>query len=358
MLLKLKKLSMHVLSMLLFLVLIDATVLAEGEDRVDVMRAPVVIDRVYLTYASTSPYRTALQYKMNCYGYALHVFAQNSGSQNAPYKQQPGEFARDNQTFQNLEDDYNSICYSSTATGSGMLNFIEGRMFADFQSLNTYDGAEWSIQQTTLSAPVPSGYRKIALTVWTGWDYHFYVRHSDGTWSHKMGEDAISTKSIDTNVTITDSNIASCVIEGGYDNGVRYYLIGKSSIADYPHNGGQAPTSLYSSTSFNDRAGDEVKKATRITGSSQLCHFDYPLDTDYYEFIPVVSGTYNITTSLNYGSYDTDIVVYNSNNTVLASDYSVGNANISISLTAGQKYYIKVTDGNHSIAYYTLYYTH
>ena len=239
-----------------------------------------------------------------------------------------------------------------------MLNFIEGRMYADFQSLNTYDGTEWTIQQTTANSSVPSGYRKIALAIWLGWDYHFNLRHSDGTWSHKMGGYDVTTTSIDTGVAITDSNISTCVSEGGYDDGVRYYLIGKSAIADYPHNSGQDPSSLYSSTAFRDRAGDDITKATSIAGSSTLCRFDYPLDTDYYEFIPTVSATYNITTSLNYGPYDTDIVVFNSNNTVLASDYTVGNASINISLTAGQKYYIKVTDGHHSIAYYTLYYTH
>jgi len=353
-----KSIMRRLLVALFALVMLNATILADDEERVEVLRTPVVIDRLNSAYASTSSYRTALQYKMNCYGYAIHVFAMDSGTQGNPYKQQPGEFARDNQTFQSLKADYSSVIFGPNATGTGILDFIQGKMYADFQSLNTYDGAEWTIQLTTASATVPTGYRKIALAVGVNWDYHFYLRHSDGTWSHKPGSGSVTTLSIDSGVAITDSNIATCVTEGYYDDGVRYYLIGKSAIADYPHNSGHSDSSLYSSTAFRDRAGDDITKATGIAGSSTLCHFDYPLDTDYYEFIPSVSATYNITTSLNYGSYDTDIVVFNSNNTVLASDYTVGNANINISLIAGQKYYIKVTDGNHSIAYYTLYYTH
>lgn len=353
-----KKFFIRIVFLLFLLVTGYAVVLANDEERTDNLRAPVVIDRTYSIYASTSPYRNALQYKMNCYGYATHVYSRDDGNQSYPYKQQPGEFAADNQTYQNLMLELYQIIYGTGATGTGILDYIQGKMYADFQTLNTYTGVEWVIQSTTENATVPSGYRKIALAVGVDWDYHYYFRHNDGTWSHKPGDDPVTTLSLDTQVTITDNNISSCVTEGYYDDGVRYYLIGKSAIADYPHSDGHVTTSLKTSTLFSDRAGDMVSKATRITGSSCLCRFDYAVDTDYFEFIPTSTGTYHITTSLTSGTYDTDIAVFNSSNTLLASDYAVGNADIYITLTAGQKYYIKVLDANHSIVDYTLLYTH
>ncbi|MBR5659874.1 MAG: hypothetical protein IKX10_10810 [Lachnospiraceae bacterium] len=341
---------------LVFLVMGYAVVLANDEERTGVSRSPVVIDRAYSTYTYTSPYRNELQYKMNCYGYAIHVYSRDTGNLSSPYKQQPGEFAVDNQTYQNLILEQYLAIHGTGATGTGILDYIEGRMFADFQTLNANTGTEWVIQATTVNASTPPGYRKIALTVGVGHDYHFYFRHNDGTWSHKTGEDPVTTLSIDTNVTITDNNISTCVAEGNYDDGVRYYLIGKSAISDYPHSDGHS--SLKTSTVFSDRAGDTITKATQLSGSSCFGRFDYAMDTDYFELIPTTTATYHITTSLTSGTYDTDIVVFNSNNAVLASDYSVGNADIYITLSAGQKYYIKVMDANHSIVDYTLLYTH
>lgn len=329
---------------------------ANDLERTEELRAPVVVDRAYSTYSYTSAYRNELQYKMNCYGYAIHVYSRDAGNLSSPYKQQPGEFVSDNQTYQALVLEQYQIIHGLGATGTGILDYIQGKMYADFQTLNTNTGVEWTIQTTSANASVPAGYRKIALTVGVGHDYHFYFRHNDGTWSHKTGEDPVTTLSIDTHVTITDSNISTCVTEGSYDDGVRYYLIGKSAIADYPHSDGRS--SLMTGTIFSDRAGDTITKATRITGSSCSGRFDYVMDTDYFEFIPTTTAVYHITTSLTSATYDTDIVVFNSNNAVLASDYAVGNADIYITLSAGQKYYIKVMDANHSVVDYTLLYTH
>ncbi len=322
------------------------------------LRAAVVINRMQSSFSDVAPYGTDLQYQMNCYGYALHVFNMNIGTASNPYKQQPGEFAHDTQTFLALKDELAAAIAGPNATATGALNTIQSKIYADFQSLNTYNGTEWTIQPTTATATVPSGSRKIALAIDLGTDYHFYFRHSDGTWSHKIGPLPPQTTSITTGVQLTDSNIATCVTEGGYNDGVRYYLIGKSAIVDYPHDNGHGNSTLFTSMIQDDHAGEDLNKSTVITGNSFLGRFDYHGDVDSYAFIPSVSGTYTLTTSLNYGPYDTDIVVFDTNGNTIASDFSAGNANLSVNLTAGQRYFIQVSDGNICIAYYVLYYTH
>ncbi|MBO4478545.1 MAG: hypothetical protein J5757_09505 [Lachnospiraceae bacterium] len=322
------------------------------------LRAAVVINRMQSTFSDVAPYGTDLQYQMNCYGYALHVFNMTIGNASNPYKQQPGEFAHDTQTFQALKNELAAAIAGPNATANGALNTIEAKMTADIQSLNTYSGTEWTIQSTTANASVPSGYRKIALAIDLGYDYHFYFRHSNGTWSHKRGPLPPQSTSITTGVQITDINISSCVIEGGYNDGVRYYLIGKSAIVDYAHDDGHSNSSLFTSMVQDDHAGEGLNKSTVITGSSFLGRFDYHGDVDSYAFTPSVSGTYTLTTSLNYGPYDTNIQVFNTNGGLIASDLSVGNANLTVNLTVGQRYFIQVSDGNNCIAYYVLYYTH
>lgn len=96
----------------------------------------------------------------------------------------------------------------------------------------------FQIQQTTAAASVPSGWRKIAFAIDADSDYHFYVRHSDGTWSHKMG--GIEASNLDANgVVIYDSNIEtisknySSVGLGNYSDGTMYVLINKGAILDF-----------------------------------------------------------------------------------------------------------------------------
>lgn len=64
--------------------------------------AAVVVNRTNSVYSDTSPYRDYMRYKMNCYGYATHLYYPG-GSEYDPYKQQPGEFASNTETFLDLD---------------------------------------------------------------------------------------------------------------------------------------------------------------------------------------------------------------------------------------------------------------
>ncbi|MBR4587669.1 MAG: hypothetical protein IKO30_05045 [Lachnospiraceae bacterium] len=313
----------------------------------------VSLNRQYSSYSETYSYADELQYKMNCYGYAIEVCGE-TGTMSAPYFQIPGEFANDGETFNKLKQEYQEI--HAFSTSNEYLNFIEGKVMADFNTLNESTYNEWTIIPTSYSADVPEGFRKIALVIDMGIDSHFYVRHTDGTWSHKRGQTEITNKSITSNVVITDSNINTVALEGGYSDGIRYYLICKSFIPDYRHGNGHGDNTVYTPQISSDLAGNVIFKAAKITsGLTKFGKFNYEDDIDFFEYIPITTKNYNITSSLVSSDYDVDITIYNHEGTIIASDSSIGNAYISITLTAGERYYIKIRDANHSVVTYMLY---
>jgi hypothetical protein len=54
------------------------------------------------------------------------------------------------------------------------------------------DIGQGNIYKTTAAAKPPSGWRKVALVIAPGEDYHWYEQNSDGYWSHKQGLSPIS----------------------------------------------------------------------------------------------------------------------------------------------------------------------
>ncbi|MDR0492722.1 MAG: hypothetical protein LBH74_03675 [Nitrososphaerota archaeon] len=312
--------------------------------------AAITIDRAASTYSDTAPYRSYMQYKMNCYGYAVHIYYPG-GSSYAPYKQQPGEFDRNTEPYSDLMQSYE---YAMTYWNN-LYYFVADRMFEDFYTLDGYED-EFDLVETTRTASVPAGQRKIALSIrQDGYnsDYHFYLRHSDGTWSHKPGSTAITDYSF-SGVKITDSNIATVSQENGYDDGTRYFLTDKSVVVDFPQDYGQYSYTLYATVSFREKAGDSITKSFTI-GNSWTSRFDYNRDKDFYKFTPSSSGTYKISTDRGAG-YDIDGAVFDSNGNVLVSDYSSNNADFSIYLNAGSTYYAFMDDYNGNTGEYIFWY--
>ncbi len=317
--------------------------------------SPISIDRMYSTYAMTAKYRDKLQYNMNCYGYAMHVHA-TVGTGSNSYKQQPGEFIRDNQRFEDLNQERYQYLHGPNATPTAALNYLEQKMMGDFAEMRSRDGAEWVVTQTTQTASVPAGYRKIALTIGIAHDYHFYMRHSDGTWSHKPGDAEVTNLSFDTRVVITDSNIATAAREGRYDDGVRYYLIKKSPIIDYVHGNGHNEDSLYTPFSFKDKAGETLKTSTTISGTSFSAMFDYLGDIDCYAFTPASSGEYTFSTSIDTSAYSVTLAVYDTYGNKLKEIVSTGTSSLTVSMQQNTRYFIEVSDSGGKIRNYTLYY--
>src|SRR3990170_3013409 len=67
--------------------------------------AVVSVNRTNSSYSDTSPYRSYMQYKMNCYGHASHIYYPG-GTSGSPYKQQPGEFGYNTEPFADLMQSY------------------------------------------------------------------------------------------------------------------------------------------------------------------------------------------------------------------------------------------------------------
>lgn len=228
-------------------------------------------------------------------------------------------------------------------------------MWGDFWTLSAVCPEFGTLTETTRTASVPDGQRKIALTIKEEGpysDYHFYLRHSDGTWSHKQGSDPITSLSIDTRVQITDANIATTINEGGYNDGSKYFLITKSVVVDFPHYFGHDPSTQFTTDDFRDKAGDVIEKSFTITNSWN-CRFDYADEKDFFKFIPTSSGTYNIYTDRGAG-YNVDGAVFDSNGNMLVYDTSPNNMDFDIYLTAGSTYYIGLTEMNQHTGYYIL----
>ena len=217
----------------------------------------------------------------------------------------------------------------------------------------------FSITETTASAAVPAGKRKIALVARSNGrdnsDYHFYMRHSNGTWSHKRGSLPITNRLIDTNVVLTDSNISAVAQEGGYENGLGFFLIGKDAVTDYPHDFGQG-SELYTPARFKDKAGDSVSACTTMNGASMAAKFDYPGDQDWYLFVPSRTATYTIGATIADSSTSRNVrgYVWDDDGVVASNTTGAGRSLVfSLTLTAGKSYYICVYESNNTVVDYT-----
>ena len=308
--------------------------------------AAITINRVYHTNNSYAAYNSCLRYRMNCYGFAIQVYSLETDPDtivngNYVYKQIPGEFAVDNQTFSAMKAE--RLLNYATLTNSQMLDYFENKITADFASLYSLTGSEWTISATTATAAVPSGKRKIAIAYKPGQDFHFYMRNSDGTWSHKPGVLLASTTSFTSNTTITDGNIQSVISENGFTGGSRYYLIGKSSIIDYPHYYGHG-SSTSTAPHFSDRSGIGMVTSSQLVGTTFSGLIDYEDDEDYFWFNATLTTA--VTISVSSASFDMDVWVYNTNGGLMASDSAYGDASVVVNVTAGGRYFVRVREGD------------
>lgn len=136
---------------------------------------------------------------MNCYGYAfghiLHGAAMYLG--NGGYKQQPGEFAK-------TDDKDETVINIVKGDPSASMNNVVANMRLDANRLG-YMLNEY-VPTTATVAQYGTAGRLIAVVTGSN-DYHFYMQHNDGTWSHKRGSMAVTNKSIASNVPIDECKI-------------------------------------------------------------------------------------------------------------------------------------------------------
>jgi hypothetical protein len=78
-------------------------------------------------------------------------------------------------------------------------------------------------------------------------------------------------------------------------------------------------------------------------------------DVDYYTFSPTKSGNYTVTVSPTQGTGTLSLTVLNAQQTVIASGQSsTGGVALTVNLTSGQQYFLKVVSPNGSLFVYSL----
>lgn len=329
---------------------------------------------------------SGLQLRANCYGYAFRFFYApqdlnnvmgynlKEGGRFGFYKQQPGEFAvkangltvNITETESVIVSNYydlilrlDQVLGSSWYTNAQRMNVMQQLLQADASALG-YTITE----MTSMAIPNAQSYsnkRLIALVVANG-DYHFYMQHSDNTWSHKGGTEQPSNKCFDCNIELNNTNIRSHACEGDYQDGmVKFFYITKDAVIDYGHGNGCFDTSTRTAIVLAERVGNEVFSAEFIETVPEdylTGYIDYVGDVDFYNFYVLESDDFNFTVEAE-GGYDIGIVIYNSSGDTVATavTYS-GIATFSVFLSSSDDYYIGFYALDQNIyAYKTVSYT-
>lgn len=295
-------------------------------------------------------YYSALR-RMNCYGYAFKFISYDTYN----YRQQPGEFA-------STQDKGNTMDLT-TDNALDLMNRVVWNMQLDAARLG-YTVTEYTDTAQTI-AQASGNMRIIAVVTGTylsinGYkaDYHFYVQHSDGMWSHKPGNTEVSNVSSTSERLLTNENIRQFANEGIYANGpLKFFYITKSSVTDYPHEerccNNWPCTHTQTALQLREVAGDHLQTSKTITTGNISCRIDYCADHDIYCYTPTESRLYTITTTCSSGA-NLNCKVFSNNGYLLTYDTYSGQVNISIILYANQNYYFDIYNSSYTITPYTL----
>ncbi|MBO4769255.1 MAG: DNRLRE domain-containing protein [Clostridia bacterium] len=297
-----------------------------------------------------------LQYRANCYGFALRYFySDNLSDVGGSYFQFPGEFAPKPFTFQsygtvnNYDDLYNKTV--SCLADNNILG-IYALVWYDLTSLG------YSVSTPFTSAPpqqTRSDMRLIGLVIRQGDssqgispDYHFYMQNSDGTWSHKPGNYPATNACHGCNNPVsqlTNSNILEHITDDYSDNYLFFY-VSKPATIDYGHSDGTDSDCEFTEITINDFAGNSHTSAKRIIGteSSMLQgRIEYLNDTDFYGFQASASKTYQFSIAANGTQVSGTTFVltaYQQDGSVISSSTT---GSLSFTAIKGKVYYVKVS---------------
>lgn len=275
------------------------------------------------------------------------------------YKQQPGEFAAaaDIGKIRQITDLYDPAV---------QLKNIDYNLKLDAKRLK-YEVKEYTLTSGILPQFGTSS-RLVALVTDKGGNlYHFYMQHSDGTWSHKQGvgivtnhaldDNNIDAESIDTDgttdIVLTNENIYKYANSGRYKGGkLAFYTITKPAIIDYPHEKRDIsttdtpPQGIKSQTKiiYKDMAGDYFETAINTSANTISGVSDFLKDEDFYKIVRT-NGEYSIT--LN--DQNNFITVYNYDRKKLNR-----NSNGKYTLSSGNIYFVKVSMGKERPTNYTI----
>ncbi len=265
-----------------------------------------------------------LQSRSNCYGYAFRMFYCEdnfsndmiiSNSQNPnithAYSQQVGEFtdktmgkklySSDGSEFLTLTD-FNSLILMNYF----LLNYtndVAEKMYIYAQALQ-YDAQSLGYTMTEYTGnTIPDAstlYDKRMVAVVINSDFHFYMQHSDNTWSHKLSYLEPTNLCLEHAQPLTNQNIMQHIEDGvNYENGsYKFFYITKNDTPT-PHLDGCYSESIKTSINSSDYAGNKPITSKYLTSpiSTISGNIDYLKDEDCYRFYATDGYRYMISWS-------------------------------------------------------------
>ncbi len=286
-----------------------------------------------------------LQLRSNCYGYSFRMFYQSTTFYNIDpdyvyhddntnedyyafgYSQQPGEFAvktnginiyRQNGTLFDTLYNYEDLFDFYSQIRSNFFINNDDRMYM-LRQLLVYDANTlgYTLSEYTGSiipdAIALNGKRLIAVVISPS-DYHFYMQHSDNTWSHKRGMLEPQNTCIDHGVVLTNYNIREHISEGAYTGGsVKFFLISKLPSIDFSHYSGNNATASRTNIYSTDYAGSDMCTAQHlgtIPTSIVYGNIGYVGDIDYYSFYVDSYSLYTIKIECTNANFSYIVSVY------------------------------------------------
>ena len=334
-------------------------------------------NQYYSTYGDAEYYRNSvypygivddgLQFRANCYGYALRfaydddLFKSSlyySDGDYFAYKQMPGEFA--NKTYGlpvfyhsqivdtlytnfSLRFFYQDYILNETVSSSFRMHYLIQLIRADLDALGC--GLFEHTGTSIYDASYGNNTRLIAVVV-TDKDFHFYVQHSDNTWSHKPGANAPKNCCFDCDIPLTNENIREHACEGNYKNAELAFLyVSKDAIIDGCHADGTEAgcfnTEIYSS----EKAGNHLRSALEwgvLPKDISSAKIDYVGDVDCYAFIAEVNQSYQFNATMTDGTtliaklYDRDGLLLHTQTS------TAGQIDFEFALQGGEYYFISI----------------
>lgn len=283
-------------------------------------------------------YTDRIRYRMNCYAYAfgflLDIGYTLEGTSDGA-RLYPGELSGDA-----LLDYSNSETYITS---------LKNNIINDGEELN-YQVTEFHPTSSVITQFGTSSRLVALVTTASNNDWHFYMQHSDGTWSHKPGNHNPTNLSLGSHVIITNDNITEVANENGGDSGnyaggqLRFFTITKSAVMDCCYD------SNYNISQVTP-SGDNIHTSTSYDNT--IKRIDHAYDHDFYSYVPTTFQSYEIEAVRDEcDEYDSNYLGYTPSNNLTVRIYNnVGQelttTNISskrkiAQLMAGNLYFIEV----------------
>ena len=281
-------------------------------------------------------------YRTSCYGYSVGlVYNGESCQQSGDNWPTPG-------------------AYSSNAlplTGSTLSEYtyrVVENTFSDGN--NCYFNGESSLDDIVTDPGFPNNITtipqfgsesRLILVVTVSGYFHYYMQHSDGTWSSKNGNGPITNTSFTSYRLLTNDNILQYMNEVFSSNVLKQFFLIKKPFEYWPSMPTNYPAYLQLPRLFSltNNTGDYLENSKQIipitnNDTPYTFQIDHSRDEDVFWVVPSFTGNYTISVG-NGNNTSMKITLYNINGTEIISSNNSTNPSITVGLYAGDKYFVK-----------------